>query len=110
MSRLTLDKVLCLVLAISRVDHTLHDVEVELALALSFACNHVLLVLFWVGVLAAVDVHVVLDRALVVVVQLTVALVRSCRLVVFPRGVVVSLVLPFDLRKRVNTAYLEPGL
>jgi hypothetical protein len=35
----------------------------------------VLLKLFWVGVFAAVDVHVVLDRSLVIVVQLAVALV-----------------------------------
>lgn len=97
MSRLTLDKVLCLILAISSVNDTLYDMEVELTLTLRFTCNHVLLEFLWVLSLAAVVIHIVLDGALVIVVQFTNALVGRCRLVVFPCRVVVCLVLPFDL-------------
>lgn len=95
--RLTLDEVLCLILAIACINDTLHDMEVELALALCFPCDHVLLELLRIVRPPAVVVYVVLDRALEVVVEFADALVGGCRLVVLPRRVVVRLVLPFDL-------------
>lgn len=82
--KLTLDKVLCLILTIPRVNDTLDDMKIKLTLTLSFTRNHVLFKLFWVFVLAAVIIHVVLDWALVVVVQFADAFIGRCCLVVFP--------------------------
>lgn len=94
---LTFDHVLSFVLAISRVDDSLHNVKIALTLTLGFSSDHVLLELLGLELLAAVGKHVDRDRTLVVVVQLPPALVRGRSRVVLPRRVVVGFVLPFDL-------------
>lgn len=66
--KLTLDKVLRLILAIPRVNDTLDYMKIKLTLTLSFTRNHMLFKLLWIFVLAAVIIHIVLDGALVVIV------------------------------------------
>lgn len=56
-----------------------------------------LLEIFRVRLLAAMVVHVARDRALEVVVELSPTLVGGRSLIVLPGGVIVGLVLPFDL-------------
>ena len=85
--------------------------EVELTFALRFTCDHVLFEVLWVRPFAAVDVHVVHDRTFEVVIELSPTLVSGCSLIVFPRGVVVSFVLPFDLlRSSQNNMMLGLGV
>lgn len=71
--------------------------EVELTLALRFTSDHMLLEIFRVRLLAAMVVHVARDRALKVVVELSPTLVGGRSLIVLPGGMIVGLVLPFDL-------------
>lgn len=93
----TFDEVFGFFLAMSRINDTFDNMEVALALALSFSRDHVLLKLLGLRLLATMIVHVACDGAFEVIIQLPPAFVRCCSLVVFPRGVVVGLVLPLDL-------------
>ena len=74
----------------------LDNLEVELGLTLSLTGHHVLLVLLRLRLALVGSIHVGHDRTFEVVVQFPEALVRGCCSVVFPRGVVVCFVLPFD--------------
>lgn len=93
----TFDAILSPIFSITRVNDTLDDVEVELTLLVGFALHHVLFECFGVILSVSVVVHVDRDRSFEVIIELAIAFVGGGILVCLPCGVVVSLVLPFDL-------------